>query len=410
MRKIFLAFLTIALAAIFGFIAVCNADAESVGIEVRSEHLVGNELRLLVETYATWLPPLSHSSKTANAKGYLVTIDLASKKPLPERARVIGPIWDVPNPRSSISFQAGANFTKDDAEAAAATPVCDFDRDGTLLRFTRDRARKITVRDALVIAPEGCSWKRQGDVQPVRDDLPWGSENRVRSESGRYILLYQNGKAECRDLFTGAQIEDAWLTQAFAQVRSIENFDNTRLFLTEDLNHLVVSPMAIWNDFPRKIYKTFDYDGKTHTRADVGLAYSRPAEKAFLFPRKMDEKESFLAEPPFGAFSIGGELYLFASDESTLRLYSPDGQKEIVGRAPPGTQWEVLPYPRIQHAAEANELVMFRSNAVASAAGRSEVVRWNYTKHTVTCDDVSISDLFERRDGQLSPKSAVEVK
>ncbi len=57
-------------------------------------------------------------------KGWLVTIDLAAEKPLAERSHVFGPLYDVPDPRSFVSFDAGANFTEGDASAAAATPTC----------------------------------------------------------------------------------------------------------------------------------------------------------------------------------------------------------------------------------------------------------------------------------------------
>ena len=181
-------------------------------------------------------------------------------------------------------------ISQEDVNAATATPMCTFDVDGTLIRFTRDAKRQVMVRDALVVRPKNGSWKRQGDVLPVHDVLPPMSEDRVLTGSGRYILLFQNGKAECLNLFTGEPKDDGWLTQRFAEARSIENLDNVRLFLTEDLKHLVVSPMAIWNDSLRKTYEAFDFDGKTYRRADVGLAYSRPSEKPLLFKRHMDKQ------------------------------------------------------------------------------------------------------------------------
>ena len=413
MRKLHLTFVgLVAVAAVVGFIAAGNARAGSAGIEVRSQHLSGNELRFIVETYRTWTPLLSHSSKTADAKGYLITIDVGSKKPLAERTTIVGPLWDVPDPRSSISFQAGANFTQEDVNAATATPMCTFDLDGTLLRFTRDAKRNVMVRDALVVTSKNGSWKRQGDVLSVQDALPPMSEDRVLTRSGRYILLFQNGKAECFDLFTGKPRDDAWLTQRFAEARSIANLNNVRVFLTEDLEHLVVSPMAIWNDFPRKTYEAFDFNGKTYRRADVGLAYSRPSEKPLLFKRHMDDQAGFLAEPPHGAFSIKGELFLFASDDATLRLYTPDLQKEIVARASSGVKWESVPFPQIQHAEAANELVMFASNDITARAGPNEimhVLRWNYVTNKLTQDDAKIIDLFETRGGQLKPKSLVPI-
>jgi hypothetical protein len=399
-------------AGLCGVAALRFANADMVGLEIRSQHLVGDELRLVVETYRTWMPFLSHSSRTADAKGYYLAINLASKEPLTDRTQVIGPLWDVPDPRSSISFEAGANFTQEDVDAAAATPICVFDTDGTLLRFTRDKTRHVAVCDALVTTAANVSWKRQGDLKPVHDTLGPMSEDRVTTGSGRYTVMYHHGKAECFDLFTGEPKEDVWLTRCFAQARSIKDLNNIRLFLTNDLKYLVVSPMDIWNT-GRELIKTFDLDGRTYKRADVGLAYARGSEKPLVFPRKMDEHAGFLAEAPHGAFSIGEKLYLFMSDETMLRLYTPNGREEIVSKATPGVHWKAIPYPQIQHAPAANELVMFESNEISAKAEANEVIsviRWDYRKNVVTRDDVPLKDIFAHRGGQLRPKSALPVK
>src|SRR4051794_3822497 len=134
-------------------VATREANADSVGVELRAQCLVGNELRLVVETYRTWQPLFAHSSKTGDAKGYYIAIDLSAKQPLASRAHVVGPLWDVPNVRSSISFDAGAHYSQDDVNAALATPACIFDTDGTLLRFTRAPSRNTMTRDALVATP-----------------------------------------------------------------------------------------------------------------------------------------------------------------------------------------------------------------------------------------------------------------
>src|SRR4051794_25643903 len=92
--------------------------ADEVGIEVRATRVVVNELRMVVETYRSVSPFYSHSAKTLDAKGYAVFVDLSSAKPLRERTRVYGPLWEVPNARSSLSFGAGADFTVEDRKAA----------------------------------------------------------------------------------------------------------------------------------------------------------------------------------------------------------------------------------------------------------------------------------------------------
>jgi hypothetical protein len=389
-----------------------GADTDYVGIEIRQQMVVGNEVRLVVETYRIDRAPSSRRSDTRDAKGYLVMVDLASKEPLAERARIFGPLWDVPNPRSSLSFSAGVNFTKEDADAAIATPACEFDLDGTLVRFAGDNTRKMLVRDAFVPAKEVGAWKRQGDVKEIDDKSPVGSEDRLFTLNHRFLLLFQDGKANLFDIFTGERKEDEWLTKCFAHVRSIKDFRNVRHYLTDDLNHLVASPASIFNNFHKAI-EHFELDGKTYKRSDFGLAYSRPTTSPVLFRRKIETEQDLFCEPPRGVYSIEGKLYLFTNDNLCLRLYTPDETKEF--RTNPGEkpQWPLYPYVKTQHIPGSNELIFFDSNYLTARPITKTVVsviKWNYKNRTVDRYDTNLVDLFEIADGQLRPRSIIGIK
>ena len=73
---------------------------------------------------------MSHSSTATDARGYYVIINLCSERPLTERARVYGPMWHVTGDRSTLNLVDGPIFTKADAEATRATPICHFDAGG----------------------------------------------------------------------------------------------------------------------------------------------------------------------------------------------------------------------------------------------------------------------------------------
>ena len=118
------------------------ASSGSGQLDIRARTVAGRELRLIVTTSRSYRPLLSHSSKTADVKGWLVTIDLASDGPLAERARIVGPLWDVPNARAVVSFHSGSAFTRADALAARAMPDFVFDLDGTLWRMGPNCGRK----------------------------------------------------------------------------------------------------------------------------------------------------------------------------------------------------------------------------------------------------------------------------
>lgn len=408
-------------AAIVGFAALQPLSARSTEpssprlmsahIAIRQQFLAGNELRLVVETSRSWVPRGERNRRTADAKGYLVRVDLGSSQPIANSATVVGPLWDVPNDRSDISFSSGETFDKKDTAARAATPDCRFDVDGTLLRFIPAAERGLLARDELALSPAGGTWKRQGDTRLIPSKLMPGSEDRIRTETGRYGVLREDGKTACFDLFTGEPIDDPWLSKRFAEARSIETLNNVRLFLTDDLNHLVVSPIESWNQAGR-LHKWFKLDGVTYVRSEAGLAYSRPAEKPVVFERRLEDDEFWLAQGPHGAISIAGQLFLLERNETMMRLYTPDLGKEIVTHEPPEEGWEYNRFMHFQHIAEAKELVLFATNEITATARPDEtmrVLRWRYETNTLTHADARIVDLFALTNGQLKPKSIVPI-
>ena len=353
-----------------------------------------------------WRPLFSHSSKVADVKGYHVAINLASPAPLAERARVVGPLWIVPNTRSAISFEAGANFTPDDAAASAATPGWVFDADGTLVRLTRDPARGVLVRHALVTAADAASWRLQGDMKPVANPLPPMSEDRVMTRSGRHELIYHEGKARLFDLLTGEERADPWLTRSFAEARSIKTLNNIACYLTDDLKYLVVCPVEIWNDGRGVIHETFEYRGKTYGRGAVGLAYRREVAEPTIFVRPVAGAGAFHARETHGVFSIEGELYLLMGSDRRLTLATPDGGRKYEIEAPAGKDWEMARFRDAQHDPTRGELILFKTDLDASIA----VTRWDYARGQVRWDEVPIQSKFELQGNQLQPKSALPVR
>lgn len=406
MRPLYRYASVIACAGIAWGIAIFAVGCTSDGIgqlEIVSQCLVGDQLHLIVETSRRYYPWFAEHTRTVDMKGYFIVIDLLSKQPLKDRARVFGPIWDEPNSQYSRPSEI---FPRQNTNPEADEPYPVLDGNGTLLRFTSTGSPNTMMRDELVVTPISASWQRQRSITPVDAPKPPGSEDRLLTESGRFLLLFQNGRAECFDRFTGDRIEDPWLTQRFAEVRSIPNLKNIRLFLTEDLNHLVVSPMAAYNN-GQKIFDTFIFQGKTIKRSDVGMAYSRPAEVPFLFARKA--QDNFNAQPPHDAFTIGGQPYLFMSDKTMLRLYTLDESHQMVAHSTPEVHWKASPYPRIQHAPKNGEIILYETALDGDFNTILSVFRWKYGANSVTRDEVRFAELFTSRGGRLLPKSGIGV-
>lgn len=386
------------------------AQADITRLEVQSRCVGSNEYRLLVETSRTWRPLLSHSSKTSDVTCYLVSIDLTGEKPLAERSKVYGPLWSVPNERSSISYSAGANFTKADEEAAAATPGMLFDEEGKLLRFLVDPKQKKLLRHELEMSETKAAWKLQGDVKDIKDNLDRFSEDRCRTNTGRYKVIYQEGKAACFDCLTGEQIPDAWLEKAFSEMRSIPEFGNVRQFLTDDRQHLVASPEDIWRRNDNSEIEKFRLGGKKYQRSSFGMAYSRPDTAAQLFPRAANPQP--VGAAPHAAISIGGELYLLEVTKATLRLYTPDQKKSFEIKSNDTERWVNTSFPRYQFLPVEKELVLF--GEVKHWQSPDEVfaglTRWQYETQTLTQVDFPVNELFEKRDGLLVPKKSIKIE
>lgn len=400
---------------LFGLIAAFiwlkrTFNGEHPGLEIRAKMVVGHELRLITETYRSYSPFYSHSTTTKDAKGWFIIVDLNSSKPLPERSQIFGPLWDVANPRSILSFNAGAYFTQADIDAANATPSCSFDALGTLIRYVRDSKREVVVRYDFLPSRQGGTWKRVSETKVAPGSLQQTSENILTTPSGQFILSYLGGQAKLVDRLAGADKPDEWLSNCFAQVHSIKNFENVRYFLTDDLNYLVVRPEAIWNTGRGPIISTFEFGGTTYNRADVGLAYSRPDPTPQIFQRAPNP--SFLDQEPHGAFSINGRLYLFMHDTKSLRLYTPDGKTEFRLTATSQPDWPTYSFVETQHLAAENQLVLFGSDDLGREVGLHEVSVniWNYKSGTMAHKVAPLNELFESSWGQLRPISSTLVK
>jgi hypothetical protein len=84
----------------------CGSAPGDPEFTIRRMRMAGDELRVILETSSRHWPLMSHSSKTSNAKGWLITVDLSRGGPIESRARLIGPLWDVPDERSSLLREA----------------------------------------------------------------------------------------------------------------------------------------------------------------------------------------------------------------------------------------------------------------------------------------------------------------
>lgn len=372
-----------------------NPIKSSSQIDVRQRHVAGGALRLIVETSRRIRPLLSHSSKTLDAKGYYVTIDLSSKD---GNVTTYGPLWDIPNVRSSISFNTGANFTEADRTAAAAQPKFIFDANGSLNRFVFNLKNKKLVRDTLKTFAQHGQWEDKTEVSTFADDLPPFSEMRLFNHSGTFIILHENGVSKLFDRMTGQEKKDEWLTDVFTQKCQMKDFQNVGLFLTDDLNHLVASPRGAWNKGNGEAHiTTFELDGKVYSREKYGIYYSRPSVKPMVFLRHENER-SFLDEAPYDAFSIDGELHFYMAYTDSIKLYKPSGEEKVSINVDLSSEFGGSPKLDIQHSQNTNELILFE-DVLDFDKGEIDfrLIRWNYKENRITRHELKVEKILKEQ-------------
>lgn len=374
-------------------------------MEVRGAMVVGDELRLVVETYQVRFEKLTGRKKACNSKGFYVTVNLASTHALEARATVHGLLWDVPDEMSAIGHSVGANFTESDAAARRQHPLIKFSRSGNLLRLSRGSQAGEIQRDEFIASADGGRWRSMSAIKAIDDPLPLFSEDRVIDMSSQFMLLRQDEVTQLFELETGQVRNDRWLTDSFTHARTIENFGNVRFILTEDLRHLVVNPEPIWNT-NGVLHETFQHERVARNRADFILVYSRPDPKPALVKREDLPERMTISLPPDGAFSIDGKLLLFSGEAGKMSLRSLEGEDVHIASI---SSEPLAAYLNLDHFPAAGELIMFELTAATEPGRTVTILRWKYRESTISRITVPIADLFLKDGDELRPRKLLHV-
>ncbi len=382
---------------VFNLVAVAITASADPTIEIEDTYLTKSDLRVLVETARMYQPALSHSHKVDSVRGWLIVIDTTKSGPLADHSRVIGPLWSIDQQQSAISFLDGVHFTAADVAAGKAKPPTGFDDKGELIREVTDAATGRMVVEQLDLTASPARWVRTSDaapVGPVGDD--W-IEGRVSSQGGRMLVQQeQDGSVHAYDLFSGLPRQDEWLCNALADRRARPDMGNSRAWLTDDLQFLLVQPADGWNDNGR-IITEFTLEGRSYSRAEYGLLYHRPDPQPTALKRPPSDA-MFLVKPPHGAFVVDGGLLLLEVGESSLRLYTPDGITKFEWTKHELLNWPVAGTPFRQFDAASDRLV-FRNLAkmrdIDLTFRTVDLVIWNYRAGSLERQKWGIGDLFD---------------
>ncbi|HKU41185.1 MAG TPA: hypothetical protein VJR89_23645 [Polyangiales bacterium] len=294
------------------------------GSQILRAVVAGGDLKALIETYSAELIErdgvpyrwLSH------VRGYYVAASVSGTGEM----TLVGPLWTIDSPQSEIAYESGLPFVREDATALDQHPYWHFDAGGSLIRETR-LGKTTLQRDRLELGSGGARWVPIG----TRETSTRSREGSLVTPSGRFEL-FAGSAPQLYDHARGALQRDPWLERAYQdlQLRLRRDLGNSQVFLSEDLEHLVVCPDELWNRRlergvvdERKFVRDFSLHGKSYRRSAFGLHYRRPEPEPAAFPRSIVAVSRDPAERAL--FERAGEPLLLVVDREQLRLHALDG-------------------------------------------------------------------------------------
>ena len=423
----------ISLCVIYGLhlIALTGCASSSPNLTVRDSRIVGDELRLMVETSVSHSTLTSHSSTVSDVVCYCLLVDLKSTTPLAHRTRVIGPLYRNPAERSDMSYN-GVDFTERDRQARAATPRIYFDDLGELVRLKATGTRY--QHERLDFGSRPPRWQAVGTESPPSLSV-WHT---IFTTSSRWAVDYEPDVPHLYDIRTGEQKADPWLEAAFTDYRARAKTDgtlgNARLWLSDDLTYLVVTPLAggVSRDgTPGR----FENAGRQFNADDYALNYVRPDPQSRVFPTHfgMNGGTHSLVD---GLFMIHGEPLLLHGTSGTANLSTLNGKtafhstlltaipgriKSSTGRNPRLTDEEfeklvsVYHFDKVFSQPECERLVFLDYNPreftpyINFVWGSVDAIAWYYVDGRVEHQRLNLKDVFSSHFGRYRASNAEDI-
>jgi hypothetical protein len=139
---------------------------------------------------------------------------------------------------------------------------------------------------------------------------------------------YESEVPRLFDMRAGEQKNDPWLEAALTNFRTRAKTDATlrvaKLWLTDDLAHLVVIPVA--GSLNREgIPAKFEDAGSQFSADDFGLDYARPDPKSHVITTRLGMNDRFHARAE-GLFIIQGKPHLLHGANGIVKLSTFDGE------------------------------------------------------------------------------------
>jgi len=386
-------------------IGCCGSPA----LDVKYQFLVANELRLIVETtvqHGSIFPDAP--TKTSNSKGWLISVNLTSARPLTERARVYGPLWDT---RISHTGFDGLVFTEDDRKAAVSTPFVAFDHEGNVVRITHSTSSRRLPRNILATTSTSAGWRDLPPFSPWPEAIKFLSEDSLQTVSHRYELRRgTDAKVTLYETLSGIPIEKPWLTSAFATYREMKDMGNVRAWLTDDLKYLMCFPEPIWNRRFENLttVTNFEWAGQSYSRQEYAFMFHEPNPDPVIFQRPSIPGLHVWDNPQSVVIADGDLYFQYRTDTNVLLWPFASGQRYEL-RTVGLKGWDrFIGGGRFQHIPSDGKIAFFIDDFMTTHKAPSEnliVFLWDYRKHTVARYEAHIVELFRNHFGEYKPRT-----
>ncbi len=331
-------------------------STHQLDFDIRSPVVIGDHILVLVEASTLpWKMPDS-AAQSNNIRGYLLNVLLtkdANKKP-----QVIGPLWSLEGPISSMTNNDGLTFTDKDRSDLQQKPVVFIESDGQVVRLQHVEKQSEVKQSVLEIKDNKAKWVDHGTRKNPKLLSPFSSEFQT-SQSGQFVVQReQDNIVRVYDIVKGEQRSDKWLEAAFGDVLSREDLGNSRRYLTDDLKYLVVFPdptVEVKKDKVKLRLESFSIDGESYSRKDHGVVYTRDSNKPKVFaglrytdgaPKtysikglSMPPMASFRTGVPLEPYSIHGQLLFLQISDDELALKDLDAKSIFSQKIDPACTW-----------------------------------------------------------------------
>jgi hypothetical protein len=408
--------ITVLLAALIGSQEIASAQwtlfpaTHSIGLSSQfyAPSLSGDRLVLVLEARShPWRLPDQAATDT-NVRGYLVLARLREGKDPDSTRQVVGPLYTIHGPVSSLVNDAGAPYSNADAEALLVKRSFSIRAPDVLVKSRVINDGRDVEDSTLNIGGKTAKWVTSGARARIRF-LGWASPDFVESGSRRYVAQKEaDGQVRIYYRTTAKEINDGWLKEVFTQYFSRDDLGNSDLYISDDLNYVALffrlANRVTGRDGIERLIKTFDFNGQPVRRENRFIVFSRPNVSAKLYDG-----------PGLHPFPViwRGKLVMLKLADGRLALSDLEKKDVVVHDLSEPEKWI---HESIWQDDPGEKQVTFMSGAsLINGQERPDqrnlhVGIWDYERNHFSQFSLSVADLFELKSDGYYPKSAIPIE